>query len=76
VPFARVDSVVDTNPSRGPILAQLEALESRAREAGSAIGIISALPVSIEVIAEWARGLADKGIEIVPASALMGKADG
>lgn len=76
VPFARVDAVVDTNPSRAPILAQLEALERRARESGSAIGIVSALPVSIEVIAEWARGLEDKGIEIVPASALMGKDDG
>jgi len=76
VPFARVDAVVDANPSRAVILAQLQALEDRARASGSAIGIVSALPVSIEVIAEWARGLADKGIEIVPASALMGNSDG
>jgi polysaccharide deacetylase 2 family uncharacterized protein YibQ len=76
VPFARVDAVVDANPSRGPILAQLQALEERAKQKGSAIGIISALPVSIEVITEWARGLEDKGIQIVPASALMGKTDG
>lgn len=76
VPFARVDTVVDSNPSRGPILAQLQALEDRATAKGSAIGIVSALPVSIEVIAEWARGLEDKGIQIVPASALMGKSYG
>lgn len=76
VPFARVDTVVDTNPARAPILAQLEALEERAKASGSAIGIVSALPVSIEVLTEWARGLSDKGIEIVPASALMEKTDG
>jgi len=76
VPFARVDSVVDTNPARAPILAALQALEDKAKANGSAIGIVSALPVSIEVVTEWARGLSDKGIEIVPASALMGKTDG
>ncbi len=76
VPFARVDTVLDTNPARAPILAQLEALEARARDQGAAIGIVSALPISIEVVTEWARGLADKGIQIVPASALMGNIDG
>jgi polysaccharide deacetylase 2 family uncharacterized protein YibQ len=76
VPFARVDAMVDTNPSRAAILAQLQALEDKARRNGSAIGIVSALPVSIEVVTEWARGMADKGIVIVPASALMGTTDG
>ena len=76
VPFGRVDAVVDANPARAPILAQLQVLEEKAKQSGSAIGIVSALPVSIEVVTEWARGLADKGIEIVPASALMGKTDG
>jgi polysaccharide deacetylase 2 family uncharacterized protein YibQ len=76
VPFARVDAVVDANPSRTSILAQLQALEDRAKAKGSAIGIVSALPVSIEVVTEWARGIEDKGIQIVPASALMGKTDG
>jgi polysaccharide deacetylase 2 family uncharacterized protein YibQ len=76
VPFARVDAMLDSNPARGPILAALQALEDKATQSGSAIGIVSALPVSIEVITEWARGLAAKGIEIVPASALMEKSDG
>ena len=38
---------------------------------GSTIGIISALPVSIETVTDWAAGLGDTGVEIVPASALM-----
>jgi polysaccharide deacetylase 2 family uncharacterized protein YibQ len=71
VPFARVNTVIDVNPARAPILAQLKVLEELAKANGSAIGIISALPVSIDVVSEWARDLADKGIEIVPASALM-----
>uniref|UniRef100_UPI0035B467F1 divergent polysaccharide deacetylase family protein n=1 Tax=Devosia sp. TaxID=1871048 RepID=UPI0035B467F1 len=49
----------------------LAALEAEAQASGSAIGIVSALPVSIDTVAEWARGLADKGIELVPVSALM-----
>ncbi|MBN9310370.1 divergent polysaccharide deacetylase family protein [Devosia sp.] len=72
VPFARIDATVDANPARDPIMKALAALEKKAREAGSAIGIVSALPVSIEAVTDWAAALADKDIEIVPASALMG----
>ena len=71
VPFSRVDLLLDANPARAPILDQLTALERRARDNGSAIGIISALPVSVQTIAEWAQSLEAKGILIVPASALM-----
>lgn len=71
VPFSRADHVLDSNPARAPILAALEALEAKAREQGSAIGIISALPVSVQTVAEWARGLEDRGVLVVPASVLM-----
>lgn len=72
VPFVRVDSMIDANPAREPILKALGELERKAQQSGSAIGIVSALPVSIEAITDWAAKLADKDIEIVPASALMG----
>jgi polysaccharide deacetylase 2 family uncharacterized protein YibQ len=71
VPFNRVDMMLDGNPARAPILEQLTALEAKAREQGSAIGLVSALPVSVQTIAEWVRSLEEKGIVIVPASALM-----
>lgn len=71
VPFSRADMVLDSNPARAPILEALSALEVRASEQGSAIGIISALPVSVQTVTEWARGLEDGNILIVPASALM-----
>lgn len=72
VPFARVDAMVDANPARDPIMKALAELEKKAKQSGSAIGIVSALPVSIEAVTDWAAKLADKDIEIVPASALMG----
>jgi len=71
VPFGRVDMMLDGNPARAPILEALAELEARARRQGSAIGIVTALPVSVQTIAEWARGLEEKGIVVVPASALM-----
>lgn len=71
VPFSRADLTVDDNPDREAILAALGQLETRARGTGSAIGLVSALPVSIETVSEWAETLDDKGLVLVPASALM-----
>jgi polysaccharide deacetylase 2 family uncharacterized protein YibQ len=63
--------MIDSNPSRQSILAALASLEARALENGQAIGIISALPISVGAVAEWSRDLQAKGIALVPASALM-----
>jgi len=71
VPFGRADTVLDANPARAPILSALDALVASATSKGSAIGVISALPVSIATVAEWAQTLPTKNIELVPASALM-----
>lgn len=71
VPFSRADLMIDDNPARAAILAALASLEAKAVENGQAIGIVSALPISITSIAEWARDLEAKGILLVPASALM-----
>lgn len=71
VPFARVAAVIDANPTRESILAALASLESQAMESGGAIGIVSALPISVKTVAEWAAELQAKGIALVPASALM-----
>ncbi|WP_375450759.1 divergent polysaccharide deacetylase family protein [uncultured Devosia sp.] len=71
VPYSRADLVIDTNPAREPILAALGSLEAKAQQNGSAIGIVSALPISIQSVAEWSRALQSKGITLVPVSALM-----
>lgn len=44
-------------------------LEARARRDGVAVGLAFPYPVSIERIAEWARGVTAKGFVIAPASA-------
>lgn len=71
VPFARAQLTLDVNPTRADILGQLTALEEQARSTGSAIGVISALPISISTLAEWTQTLESRGIELVPASTLM-----
>ncbi len=71
VPFARASALLDANPSRAAILAELEKLEATAGEQGQAIGVISALPVSIATLVEWARGLQERQMLLVPLSALM-----
>lgn len=73
VDFARADLVVDREPSRAAILDQLEELEAVATLRGTAIGFASALPVSIRTIAEWAHDLEDRGMLLVPVSALAAK---
>ena len=71
VPFSRAELVIDANPSRQAILAALASLEAKALENGQAIGIVSALPISVAAITEWSRELETRGIVLVPASALM-----
>jgi hypothetical protein len=73
VPFARVAVPVDLNPSRTAIEKALADLERKAGASGAAIGIVSALPVSIEAVSEWAAALGDRGFDLVPASSLMGE---
>ncbi len=69
-PFASANIVLDSNPSKNVILSQLGKLEKLATEKGSAIGVASLLPISVRTLVEWADTLEDKGIELVPVSAL------
>ncbi|VAW14803.1 hypothetical protein MNBD_ALPHA12-855 [hydrothermal vent metagenome] len=71
VPYARAMILLDANPSRAAILAGLDKLESTAREKGQAIGIISALPISITTLVNWAQKLDKNQISLVPVSTLM-----
>jgi polysaccharide deacetylase 2 family uncharacterized protein YibQ len=71
VPFSRADVMLDANPARGPILAALDALVAKAQAGGSAVGVISALPVSIQTVADWATTLETHNVTLVPVSTLM-----
>ena len=72
IPGRAVDLVIDDPPARAEIEAKLAGLERLAREKGVAMGLAGPLrPVTIERIAAWAKGLDDRGITLVPVSALM-----
>ncbi|MBJ3786426.1 divergent polysaccharide deacetylase family protein [Devosia sediminis] len=71
VPFNRASTMIDANPARASILSALASLEAQALESGSAIGIVSALPISVQAVSDWTRELDAKGIALVPVSALM-----
>jgi polysaccharide deacetylase 2 family uncharacterized protein YibQ len=73
-PFVKADLVVDTTPNWADIDAALAKLETIAAERGVAIGTASALPLSIERIARWAKAAKERGIRIVPLSAILPKA--
>jgi polysaccharide deacetylase 2 family uncharacterized protein YibQ len=68
VAFARADAVLDAVPSAIDIDNALVRLEAIARSRGIAVGSASALPVSIERIAQWARNAEDRGFTLVPIS--------
>ena len=55
MPFARADFSIDAVPTSVEIDRALAKLESLARERGTAVGIASALPISIERIAAWTQ---------------------
>jgi len=73
VPFARADLAIDAVPTSGEIDRALGKLEDLAKERGIAVGVASALPVSIERIGAWARTLDSHGVLLVPLTTAMTK---
>jgi uncharacterized protein len=61
MPSARADLIIDADPSPEAVEAALARLLDRARERGSAIGVASASPSSVEHLARWANGLESRG---------------
>jgi uncharacterized protein len=68
-PVARAEVVIDATGRADGIDRALERLEAAARSGSIAIGTATALPLSVERIARWAKGLEARGILLVPASA-------
>ena len=71
VPFAKADVSIDQVPTPMEIDHALASLEDRAKERGVAIGVASALPVSIERIGAWIKTLDSRGIMLVPLTTAM-----
>lgn len=73
VPFARADLTIDVVPTATEIDRALAQLETLARQRGLAVGVASALPISIERIASWIKLLEGRGILLVPLTTAMQK---
>ena len=73
LPIAVSDRFFDRRASRVAIDAQLLELEQVARRSGIAIGIGYPFPVTIERLAAWLPTLDQKGIELAPISAIVGR---
>jgi uncharacterized protein len=71
MPFAKADVSIDAVPTAAEIDRALAKLENLAREHGVAVGIASALPVSIERIGVWIKALDSHGIMLVPLTTAM-----
>ncbi|MEA2821944.1 MAG: uncharacterized protein QOJ86_3948 [Bradyrhizobium sp.] len=71
MPFARADFSIDAVPTSVEIDRALAKLEGLAKERGTAVGIASALPVSIERINAWTRSLESRGVMLVPLTTAM-----
>ena len=74
MPFAKADLVLDTVPTPSEIDHALGRLEMAARERGLAVGMASALPVSIEHIGKWAKAAESRGLLLIPISAVASRA--
>jgi polysaccharide deacetylase 2 family uncharacterized protein YibQ len=70
--FAANDRFIDNDPAAAAIDARLGELERLALANGSAIGVGSPYPITIERINRWAVGLGPRGIVLAPVSAVVG----
>jgi uncharacterized protein len=71
MPFAKADLSVDAVPTAVEIDRALAKLETLAKERGTAVGVASALPISIERIGVWIKALESHGILLVPLTTAM-----
>ena len=71
MPFARADISIDAVPTAAEIDRALAKLEDLAKDRGTAVGIASALPISIERIGVWIKTLESRGIMLVPLTTTM-----
>ncbi len=66
--------MLDAVPTAAEIDNALARLEATARSRGLAIGAASALPVTIERIAQWAKAAEARGVMLVPVSMVANRA--
>jgi polysaccharide deacetylase 2 family uncharacterized protein YibQ len=71
MPFAKADFTIDSVPTSVEIDRTLVKLETLAKERGAAVGVASALPISIERLSAWIKTLDARGVMLVPLTTAM-----
>jgi uncharacterized protein len=66
--LAKAGVILDAVPVGSEIDSALARLETLAREGGVGIGVASALPVSIDRLAQWSKAAQSRGLSLVPIS--------
>lgn len=74
VPLLNADMVLDQRITESYIQGQLAQLEELAKKQGYALAIGRSFPVTVELVAAWATTLQQKGITLVPVTALTSSA--
>lgn len=72
--FIKSDVSLDVVPTAAEISRAFVRLESAARTNGVAIGTVSALPVSIDRVVQWAKAAESRGFILVPISVAAARA--
>jgi polysaccharide deacetylase 2 family uncharacterized protein YibQ len=70
-PFAQAATTIDVIQTGMEIDQRLSELETRARLNGWAAGSAFLYPVTLDRLSVWAKGLPDRGLALVPASAIV-----
>lgn len=70
VPFANADVHLDTKLKAYDIKTRLIELERIARQKGTAVGVLHPVPLSVDMVAQWANNLDKKELTLVPLSAV------
>jgi uncharacterized protein len=71
LPAARADVTIDANLKSTDIDEALAKLERTAKDKGVAIGVGSALPLTLDRVVRWSKSLEQKGIVLVPVSSVV-----
>lgn len=71
LPFSVAQVQLDAVPVAEEVTRSLASLEAIAKERGLAIGVGSALPMTIDQVDKWVEGLAAKGILLIPITAAI-----
>ena len=73
LPRAFNNIFIDKNPSAGNINTKLKELEMIAKKKKFALAIAQPLPITLELLNNWIKGLKAKGIALAPVSAIADK---